>query len=110
MEELLQPTGYAKVLESLVLKYKPFLEIEGPASVDRFLYAGERGKGESFASFIAGKEVARQELEANLGERLNDQVAGRVLRQSNLSEFQREMISLKDTATLMSFDQVAKML
>ena len=111
MGELLKPSGYSLVLNALIAKYKPYLEIEGPASVDKYFYSGERAKGESFSSFIAGKEVSKQELESNLGERLNDKVAGRVLlRQANLTEFQREMISLKDTATLMSFDEVAAML
>ena len=79
MQELLSADGYSLVLSSIIAKYRPFLEVAGPASIDRFLYSGERGKGESFANYIAGKEVARQEVENHLQERLNDKVAGRVL-------------------------------
>ena len=91
--------------------YRPFLEIAGPASIDKYFYAGERTKGESFANYIANKEVSRQEMESQLQEKVNDRVAGRVLlRQANLNDFQREMIALKDQATLLTFDQVAAML
>ena len=111
MSELLSANGYDLVLTALMTKYRPYLDIAGPASVDKFFFAGDRGKGESFANFIATKEVARQELETNLGERLNDKVAGRILlRQAHLSELQRELISLRDQSTLMGFDEIANML
>ena len=111
MNELLSSAGYDKVLTALMAKYRPFLEVAGPASVDRYFYSGDRHKGESFAAFIAAKEVARQDLENHLGERLSDKVAGRVLlRQAHMSELQRELVSLKDNSALMTFDEVAMML
>ena len=111
MGELLSAAGYDSILTALMRKYRPFLEVAAPASVDRFFFQGERAKGESFATFIAAKEVALQDLENNINEKLNDKVAGRILlRQSHLSDFQREMISLKDQSTLMTFDEVAAML
>ncbi|OLQ12867.1 hypothetical protein AK812_SmicGene3197 [Symbiodinium microadriaticum] len=111
MNELLSAAGYDKVLTALMAKYRPFLEVAGPASVDRFFYSGDRHKGESFAAYIAAKEVARQDLENHLGEKLSDKVAGRVLlRQAHMNELQRELISLKDNSALMTFDEVATML
>ena len=111
MQELLSAGGYSLVLSSIIAKYRPFLKVAGPAAIDRFLYTGERAKGESFANYIAGKEVARQEVESHLQERLNDNVAGRVLlRPANLSEFQRELLALRDHSQLLTFDQVAAIL
>ena len=111
MNELLSAAGYDKVLTALMAKYRPFLEVAGPASVDRYFYSGDRHKGESFAAYIAAKEVARQDLENHLGEKLSDKVAGRVLlRQAHMNELQRELISLKDNSALMTFDEVAMML
>ena len=111
MQELLSPDGYSLVLTAIIAKYRPFLEVAGPAAIDRFLYSGERAKGESFANYIAGKEVARQEVENHLQEKLNDKVAGRVLlRQANLTEFQRELLALRDHSQLLTFDQVAAIL
>ncbi|CAE7294085.1 unnamed protein product, partial [Symbiodinium necroappetens] len=108
MSELLSPSGYDLVLTAVMTKYRPYLDIAGPASVDKFFYSGDRSKGESFSNFIATKEIARQDLETNLGERLNDKVAGRILlRQAHLSDLQRELISLRDQSTLMGFDEVA---
>ena len=43
-----------------------------------FLLRRER-KRESFATFIANKEVAKQDMENHLQERLNEKLAGRVL-------------------------------
>ena len=111
MGELLSAAGYNLILTALMKKYRPFLEVAAPASVDRFFFQGERAKGESFATFIAAKEVALQDLENNIHEKLNEKVAGRVLlRQSHLTDFQREMVSLKDQSALMTFDEVAAML
>ncbi|CAE7943636.1 unnamed protein product [Symbiodinium sp. KB8] len=111
MNELLSAAGYDKVLTALMMKYRPFLEVAGPASVDRYFYSGDCHKGDSFAAFIAAKEVARQDLENHLGEKLSDEVAGRVLlRQAHMSELQRELVSLKDNSALMTFDEVATML
>ena len=47
MLELLSADGYSLVLSSIIAKYRPFLEVAGPAAIDRFLYTGERAKGES---------------------------------------------------------------
>ena len=92
-------------------RYRPFLEVAGPASVDKFFFAGDRAKNESFATYIASKIVAKQELETQLGESLNPKIAGRILmRQAHLSDFQRELIALKDQNQLLSFDQVAEIL
>ena len=92
-------------------KYRPYLEIAGPTSIDKFFYTGERGKLESFATYIAAKEVARQDMEMHLQETICDRVAGRVLlRHANCTEFQREMIALKDQGALLNFDQVSAML
>ena len=98
-------------LECIIAKYRPFLEVAGRAAIDRFLYSGERAKGESCANYIASKEVARQEVENHLQEPINDKVAGRVLlRQANLTEFQRELLALRDHSQLLTFDQVASLL
>ena len=64
MQDLLSVDGYSLVLSAIIAKYRPFLEVAGPAAIDRFLYSGERAKGESFANYIAAKEVARQEVES----------------------------------------------
>ena len=111
MSDLLSDRGYGLILSALLTKYKPYLEIAGPTSIDKFFYTGERGKSESFATYIAAKEVARQDMEMHLQESVCDRVAGRVLlRHANLTEFQREMIALKDQGTLLNFDQVSAML
>ena len=111
MQDLLSAEGYSLVLSAIIAKYRPFLEVAGPAAIDRFLYSGERAKGESFANYIASKEVARQEVENHLQEPINDKIAGRVLlRQANLTEFQRELLALRDHSQLLTFDQVASLL
>ena len=111
MNDLLTVQGYGLVLSALLAKYRPYLEVAGPTSIDRFLYHGERAKGESFANYIAAKEVARQEMESHLQERLCERVAGRVLlRHANLTEFQREMMALKEQGQMWTFDQVITLL
>ncbi|CAJ1392757.1 unnamed protein product [Effrenium voratum] len=96
VEKMLTEEGYGLILSALVNYYRPHLDIQGPSSVDRFFYAGDRQKGESFTTFVANKELALQELEMQLGETLNTKVTGRVLlRQAHLTDFQRELISLK---------------
>ena len=62
------PQGDSAILSKLLEKYGPFLEATGPQAVDKFLIEGERGRGESFSSFVATKELARQEMESHLGE------------------------------------------
>ncbi|CAE7401007.1 unnamed protein product [Symbiodinium sp. CCMP2456] len=92
-------------------KYKPYLDVAAPASIDRFFYAGERQKGQTFAAYIAGKEVSRQELETHLQESIPDRIAARILmRQALLTDYQREMMALKDANQLFSWNQVIAML
>ena len=111
LSDVLSPQGYGLILSSLMTKYKPYLDVAAPAAVDKFFYAGERQKGQTFASFIAAKEVARQELENHLQERVPERIAGRVLlRQAHLSDWQRELVALKDTNQLFTFSQVISML
>ena len=107
---LLSARGYGAILTALFEKYAPFLEASGPQTIDRFLFEGERSKNESFASFIAAKEISRQEMEAQMGERVSDKLCGRILlRQANLTELQREMVMLRGPA-LRTFDEVANLL
>ena len=97
MNELLSEKGYGVILTALMAKYKPYLEVAGPTSIDKFFYTGERGKTETFATYVAAKEVARQEMENHLQERLCERVAGRVLlRHANLTEWQRELMALRE--------------
>ena len=70
MEELVTERGYSAILTALMSKYKPYSEAVGPSSVGSFLYLGERGPKESFAAYLARKEVQRQELESQIGEKL----------------------------------------
>ncbi|CAE7633607.1 unnamed protein product [Symbiodinium necroappetens] len=88
MHELLSEHGYGLILTQLLAKYKPFLDIAAPAAIDRFLYSGDRQKNESFAAFLAAKEVARQDMELHLQERISE----------------------KDQSQLLTFDQVAALL
>ena len=59
MTELLSARGYGLVLSALLSKYSPYLEIAGPTSIDRFLYHGERAKGETFVNYKGGGETRR---------------------------------------------------
>ncbi|CAJ1353908.1 unnamed protein product [Effrenium voratum] len=107
---LISAKGYSAILSKLLEKYGPFLEATGPQAVDKFLFEGERGRGESFSSFVATKELARQEMESHLGEHVSDRLCGRILlRQANLNELQRELVSLKGPM-MRTFDEVANML
>ena len=111
VEKMLTEEGYGLILSALVNYYRPYLDIQGPSSVDKFFYAGDRQKSESFTTFVANKELALQELEMQLGETLNTKVTGRVLlRQAHLTDFQRELISLKDQSQFLTFQQVADLL
>ncbi|CAL1141018.1 unnamed protein product, partial [Cladocopium goreaui] len=110
MHVLLSPSGYSSVLSAIYEKYFPYLEASAPKAVDKFIYEGERQKAESFTSFIASKQLARQEMESQLGEVISDRLCGRILlRQAGLNEFQREMLMLRGPA-LRTFDEVATML
>ncbi|CAJ1416610.1 unnamed protein product [Effrenium voratum] len=109
-EVLLSSRGYSAILTALQEKYAPVLEASGPKAIDRFLFEGERQKGESYTSFIAAKEIARQEMESFLGEKVCDKLCGRILlRQAGLNELQREMITLKGPI-LRGFNEIAEML
>ena len=109
-EEILTENGYGKILTALLAKYKPYLEAVGPVSVDNYLFTGERQKGEAFTTYIARKEVQLQELESQIGATLHPLVSGRILlRQSYLTELQKDMISLRQNV-LLTFDEVAKAL
>ncbi|CAE7894961.1 unnamed protein product, partial [Symbiodinium necroappetens] len=111
LSNVLSERGYGLILTAIVQKYKPFLDVAAPAAIDHFLFAGERQRGQAFATFIAQKEVARQEMEQYLQTKLNEHVAGRVLlRQAGLTEFQRELLALKDLSPLLTFDQVSSLL
>ena len=109
-ETLLSSRGYGAILSALYDKYAPYLEASGPQAIDRFLFEGERGRGESFASYIAAKELARQEMETQLGEVVSERLCGRILlKQANLSEVQRELVMLRGP-TLRTFAEVSAML
>ena len=99
-EVLLSVRGYSAILS----------EASGPQAIDKFLCEGDRAKNESSAAAIAAKELARQEMEAQLGEQVTDRLCGRILlKQANLSDVQREMIMLRGPA-LRTFDEVAALL
>ena len=111
MNELLSEKGYGMILTALMAKYRPYLEVAGQTSIDKFFYTGERGKNETFSTYVAAKEVARQEMENHLQERLCERIAGRVLlRHANLTEWQRELMALREQHQLMTFDQIAALL
>ena len=107
---VLSEQGYGTILTEIMTKYGPFLEAIGPAAIDHFFYGFEGSRQESFSNYIAAKEVALQELEAQLGEKVPPRIAGRVLlRGANLSEQQRENLAIKYNA-LLTFDQIARAL
>ena len=110
MDVILTDQGYSQILQALTSKYRPYLEIAAPAAIDAFFFTGERSKGESFASFIANKEIQRQEMCMQIGENVSELVCGRILlKQANLSEFQRELLALK-AHSLLRFDEVVNLL
>ena len=109
-EEVLTDKGYSAILSALMLRYKPYLEVAGPASIDAFFYTGERARGDSFATFIAAKELQRQECELQTGEKISDRIAGRVLlRQAMLTDQQREYMALSQHS-MPTFDQAINLL
>ena len=104
---LLSDQGYGAVLSAIMSKYSPYLEAVGPATIDQFFFHGERSRNESFASYIAAKEIAKQEIENHVGEKVPDRIAGRVLmKHAGLTESQRESLAIKHSA-LLTFEQVA---
>ena len=104
---LSSPQGYSAVLSAIVQKYGPYIEAVAPATTENFSYAGERSKQDTFATYIAAKEIALQELESNIGERLPSKIAGRILlKHAGLSDSQRESLAIKYQA-MMTFEQAA---
>eukprot|EP00435_Cladocopium_sp_Y103_P070861 s172_g36.t1 len=104
---LTSEAGYSAILSSLMAKYAPYLEASGPAAVENFFYSNERAKNESFSTYVAAKEIALQEMESHLGEKLPPRIAGRILlRHAGLNDFQRESLAVKYNA-LLTFDQAA---
>lgn len=102
-----EEAGYSAILSALMSKYASFLEASGPAAVENFFYGTERAKSESFATCVASKEIALQEMEGYLGERLPPRIAGRILlRHAGLNDFQRESMAVKHSA-LLTFNQAA---
>lgn len=75
-----------------------YIEAVAPGSIDNFFYAGDRKKWDTFSTYIAANELALQELESNVGEKLPTRIAGRILlRHAALTKCQ----------AMMSFDQAA---
>ena len=110
MEVVMSENGYGAILTAVLEKFKPYLDAAGPAAIDVYFYQGDRAKGETFANYISAKELARQEVESLVGERIPERIAGRVLlRQACLSEAQRETLAIKHNA-LLTFEEVAKAL
>ena len=110
MEVITSERGYGAILTAILEKFKPYLEAAAPAAVDAFFFQGDRGRNETFSSFIAAKELARQEVENLSGERVPDKIAGRILlKQANLTESQRENMAIKHNA-LLGFEEVARAL
>eukprot|EP00913_Durusdinium_trenchii_P021790 g20473.t1 len=109
-EVLLSPGGYAAILGALHQKYAPFLEASAPQAIDKFLFEGERQRGESFTAFIAAMQLSRQEMELQMGEVVNDKLCGRILlKHANLNDLQREMLLLRGPM-LRPFDEIANLL
>ena len=110
MEVVMSENGYGAILTAVLEKFKPYLDAAGPAAIDVYFYQGDRAKGETFANYISAKELARQEVESLVGERIPERIAGRVLlRQASLSEAQRETLAIKHNA-LLTFEEVARAL
>ena len=77
------------------------IEAAGPAAIEAFFYGTKRNRSESLATYVAAKEVALQELETRLGEKLPSRVAGRILLcHANLSDAQHEAMAVKYNALL----------
>ena len=107
---LTSDAGYGTILSAILAKYSPFVEAAGPAAVETFVYGCERARNESFSTYVAAKEVALQEMEAHLGERLPTKIAGRILlRHAGLNDTQREAMAVKYNSML-TFEQVANTL
>ncbi|CAK9063116.1 Copia protein [Durusdinium trenchii] len=104
---LTSESGYSAILSAIMVKYGPYLEAAGPASIETFFYGTERNRNENLSTYIAAKEVALQELESHLGEKLPSRIAGRILlKHANLSDAQKEAMAVRYNA-LLSFGQAA---
>ena len=65
----------------------------------------KRAKAESFSTYVAAKEVALQEMESHLGERLPAKIAGPILlRHVGLNDTQRDAMAVKYNSML-KFDR-----
>ncbi|CAK9044748.1 unnamed protein product [Durusdinium trenchii] len=71
--------GYGAILSAIFTKYAPFLEAAAPAAIDAFFFGPERSRSESFSAYIATKELALQDMEAQVGEKMPPRIAGRIL-------------------------------
>ena len=110
MSVLTAEAGYGAILSAIYTKYLPFLEAAAPASIDAFFFGTERNRSESFSTYVASKEIALQEMESHVGEKLPPKLAGRILlKHANLSDQQRENLAIKHNA-MMTFDEVANAL
>lgn len=107
---LLSEQGYQAILTAILTRYAPYLEAVGPAAIDHFFYGLERSKTDTFAAYITAMETALQEVANQVGERIPDKIAGRILlKHAHLSDVQREHIAIKHNA-LLTFEQVARAL
>ena len=107
---LLSPQGYSAILTAIYERYAPYLEASAPRAIDKFLYEGERQKSETFTSYVAAKQISLQEMEMQMGEKISERLAGRVLlKQSNLNDLQRELLMLR-SPILRTFDDIANLL
>ena len=103
--------GYGAILSAIYTKYQPFLAA-APASVDSdaFFFGTERNRSESFSTYVASKEIALQEMESHVGEKLPPKLAGRILlKHANLSDQQRKNLAIRHNA-MMTFEEVANAL
>ena len=106
----LSPQGYSAILTAIYERYAPYLEASAPRAIDKFLYEGERQKSETFTSYVAAKQISLQEMEMQMGEKISERLAGRVLlKQSNLNDLQRELLMLR-SPILRTFDDIANLL
>ena len=76
---LLSDNGCGAILAEIISKYGPYLEAIGPAAADHCFYGVPRAQDENFSTYIAAKEIALHELDAQIGERVPPKIAGRVL-------------------------------
>lgn len=61
--------AHGTILRAIFTNHAPFLEAAAPAAIDAFFFGPERSRSESF-SYIATKELAFQDMEAQVGEEM----------------------------------------